>query len=148
MEMIKKYQNKPWNWTWISRNPTITMEFIEKHPDKPWNWTWISKNPNITMEMIENHPEKPWSWYFISQNPNVTMEMIEKYPNKSWEWSCISLNEFKKDKEKFIEKKLKEHLSAFRIQQHWFNAKMNPEYSLCKKMVGDFYDNVIMARFM
>jgi hypothetical protein len=100
------------------------MKFIEKHPDKPWDWSGISCHPNLTMEMIEKHPEKPWNWYYISSN------------------------EFKKDKEKFIENKLKEHLSAFRIQQHWFNAKMDPSYALCKKMVEEFYDNIIMARFM
>jgi hypothetical protein len=100
------------------------------------------------MEIIEKHPEKPWNWQNISYNPNLTMEMLENHDDKSWDWYWISLNSFKKEKEKFIEKKLKEHLSAFRIQQHWFNAKMNPSYVLCKKMVNDFYDNVIMARFM
>jgi hypothetical protein len=116
---------------------------IQKHQEKPWKWSSISQNRNVTMEMIEKHPEKPWNWQNISENPNLTMEIIEKHPEKPWDWEFISSNKFKKDKEKFIEKKLKEHLSAFRIQQHWFKAKMNPEYSLCKKMVNDFYDKVI-----
>jgi hypothetical protein len=146
--MIEKYPNKPWDWFWISYNPNITMKFIENHPDKPWDWEFISYNPKVTMEIIENHPDKPWVWSYISENPNLTMEMIEKHPEKPWDWQNISLNSFKKDKEKFIEKKLKEHLSAYRIQQHWFKAKMDPSYALCKKMVNDFYDNVIMARFM
>jgi hypothetical protein len=148
MDMIEKHPEKTWVWSYISSNPNLTLEMIEKYSEKPWSWTCISYNPNLTMEMIEKHSEKPWDWQNISYNTNLTIDIIEKYPEKPWNWYCISSNEFKKEKEKFIEKRLKEHLSAFRIQQHWFNAKMNPEYSLCKKMVGDFYDNVIMARFM
>lgn len=116
------------------------MRSIRKKINEEWNEEY--------MKFIEKYPKKSWSWFCISQNANLSMEMIEKHPEKPWDWQNISLNSFKKDKEKFIEKKYKEHLSAFRIQQHWFKAKINPNYLLCKKMVNDFYDRTIMARYM
>ena len=69
------------------------MEIIEKHPEKPWNWSWISHNPNITMEIIEKHPEKPWDWNGISRNPNITMEFIEKHLDKI-KFGYLSENKF------------------------------------------------------
>ena len=35
----------------IFYNPNLTMEMINAHLDKPWNWSWISSNPNITMKI-------------------------------------------------------------------------------------------------
>ena len=52
----------------VSANPNITMEMIEKYPNKDWNWSYLSWNRNITMEFIEKYPSKPWDWDYISWN--------------------------------------------------------------------------------
>ena len=57
------------------------------------------------------------------------------------------MNSLKKEKEEFMKKKYKEHLAAFKIQQHWFKAKLCPEYKLCQKRVNEFYDNVFKAHY-
>ena len=75
------------------------MDFVERHPEQ--HWYWISRNPNLTMEYIEQHPEHPWDWYDISRN------------------------DFKKEKKTFEEKKYKEHLSTFKIQQWFHHINMN-----------------------
>jgi hypothetical protein len=66
-----------------------------------------------------------------------------KYIDEEWDWERICANNFSKSKEDFMIQKYKEHLCAFRIQQHWFKAKLNPDYAFCRKRVYAFYDNVI-----
>jgi hypothetical protein len=38
------------------------------NPDKPWDWTWLSRNPNITTEIVTANPDKPWKWNELSCN--------------------------------------------------------------------------------
>ena len=91
-------------------------EFVRKYSDKI-NWEWISCNPNIRIETILKYPDKPWDWTGISRNQNITMDIIDKYPDKPWNWYGISYNTFNYEKELFIEKRMKEYLMCYRIQQ-------------------------------
>ena len=43
----------------------------------------------------------------------------------------------------FIEKKYKEHLAAFKIQQWFHHIKLNPNYNYCKKQLNMFYDKYL-----
>jgi len=133
-EIILKNENKVnWYWDELSINPNITMEIVEAHPDKPWKWYGLSKHPNITWEIIETHPDKPWNWSDLSSNPNITMEIIETHPDKPWNWIGLSSNKFTKEKGLFMERKLLEHLAAFKIQTYWRRANYNPVYELCNR---------------
>ena len=100
-------------------------EFVLKHPDKLY-LNSISHNPNITMNIIEKYPDKPWDWYGLSCNPNITMDIIEKYSDKPWNWDGISCNKFLKEKELFIEKRMRGYLAAYRIQQYYLTATCDP----------------------
>ena len=84
-------------------------KFIEDNPDKPWNWVGLSRNPNITIDIVLAHPDKPWNWNDLSQNT------------------------FSKAKQRFINKRYKEHLSAYRIQQCWNRAISIPTNPMCKR---------------
>lgn len=66
--LLRQYPDKPWNWNFLSENPSISIKDILTHPHKPWNWTEINLNPGITMEDIVNYSDYPWSWDDISQN--------------------------------------------------------------------------------
>jgi hypothetical protein len=116
-------------------NTCIKKEIIQNNLDKNWSWIWLSKNPNITMEIVEAHPDKPWNWSWrgLSRNPNITMEFVEAYPDKPWSWHGLSSNKFTKEKSLFMERKLREHLVAFKIQTYWRRANYNPGYELCKR---------------
>ena len=92
------------------------------------------------MDYIELHPEHPWDLHVISQHKNLTMEYVERHPEHPWKWDGISCNEFKKEKNAFIEKKSREHIAAFKIQQWFYSIKLNPKYSYCRKQVNMFYD--------
>ena len=119
------------------------MKYIEKHPEHPWNWYGISNNPILMMEYVVQHPEYPWDWSRISHNPNLTIEYVVQNSEHPWDWYNISRNDFEKEKNAFIEKKYKEHLSAFKIQQWFHHIKLNPNYNYCKKQVNMFYDKYL-----
>ena len=93
-------------------------EFVLKYSNKPWNWDAISNNPNITMDIIETNLNKPLNWYNISCNP------------------------FNYEKELFIEKRMKEYLSAYRIQQYYSNAICNPYCRIGYNKVNRDYDKL------
>jgi hypothetical protein len=119
------------------------MDFVVKHPEYPWNWDGISLNENLTMDYVERHPEHPWDWYEISQNKTLNIDYVEQHSEYPWNWYEISINCFEKEKTQFIEKKYKEHLSAFKIQQWFHHIKYNPNYSYYRKRVNIFYDKYL-----
>ena len=90
-------------------------EFVLKNGDKI-RWGELSKNPNITWEIVKDNPDIPWDWWNLSSNP------------------------FTKNKEIFIERKLKEHMMAFRIQCRWRRANYDPKYKLCKNRIMKEYE--------
>lgn len=36
--------DKPWNWYYVSMNPSITWKFVFDNLDKPWQWAELSLN--------------------------------------------------------------------------------------------------------
>ena len=81
-------------------------------------------------------------WNCISRNPNITIDIIEKYPDKPWDWNCISSNPFKYEKELFIEKRMKEYLSAYRIQQYYWKGICNPHCQIGYNKVNRDHDKL------
>jgi len=72
---------------------------------------------------VEANPDKPWAWYELPYNPNITMDIVEANPDKPWNWSGLSSNLFTKEKEMFMEQKMREHLAA-KIQTYWATCKL------------------------
>ena len=60
----KKYDNVVLAVYYDTMN--ILVRLLKKYPNKSWNWSKLSRNPNITMEYIENNLGKPWIFRFIS----------------------------------------------------------------------------------
>ena len=60
------------------------------------------------------------------------MKIVNNY-SKDWDWTALSNNPFTKEREVFMEQKMREHLAAFKIQTYWRRANENPEYELCKR---------------
>ena len=137
--MIRDNPDKPWDWSNISCNPNITMEIIKDNPDKPWDWLYISFNPNITWEIIKDNPDNPWEWKYISSKPNITMYNIREHPDKSWDWDWISMNKFTKAKEQFVNRKYREHMAAYKIQQWCLSILISPHYKIGRKLIDRKY---------
>ena len=58
-------------------------------------------------------------------------KFIENHPDKPW--GLLSYNTFSKAKQNFVEKRYKEYLSAYRIQQCWNKAYSIPTNPICKR---------------
>ena len=93
-------------------------------------------------QIIEKYPNKSWNWNAISSNPNITMDIIEKYPDKPWAWNWISENVFTREKELFIEKRMKKYLMSYRIQQIWNRALSDPHCRIGYNKVNRDYDKL------
>jgi hypothetical protein len=115
-EQRKRYQDEWSKYYW--------NEFVLKNPDKHWDWGWLSRNPNITWEIVEANPDKPWDWNGLSINPNFSWDIVNANPDKPWNWNGLSSNQFKKSKEIFMEKKMREHIAAFKIQNLLEKSKL------------------------
>ena len=114
-------------------------KFVEDNLEQPWDWRGLSSNPNITFDIVQTHPDKPWNWQNLSYNPNITFDNILAHPDKPWNWYNLSRNTFSKAKQNFVEKKYKEHLSAYRIQQCWNRASSIPTNPICqRKQIRDY----------
>ena len=124
----------------LSKNPNITWEIVKDNPDEDWNWRGLSGNQNITLEIVKDNINKDWSWNRLSYNPNITWEIVKDNPDEDWYWGWLSSNPFTKNKEIFIEQKLKEHMMAFRIQTYWRRANYDPKYKLCKNRLMKQYE--------
>ena len=142
IEMIQNNPDKPWNWSSISRNPNITIDIILEHPDKHWDWSEISRNPNITMQNIRDNPKKPWKWNWVSFNPNININIIKNNPEKPWDWHGISQNPFTKEKEEFINRKYREHMASYKIQQWCLSIIVSPHYKIGRKMIDKKYNEL------
>ena len=67
-KLLEIFPDKPWDWGWLSGNPSITWEIVRDNPDKPWDWDLLSENPSITWEIVRDNSDKPWNWYWLSDN--------------------------------------------------------------------------------
>ena len=79
----------------------------------------------------------------LAGNPSITMAMVDEFYDKEWldwGWYGLSLKGFKIDEEKYIEKRMKEYIMAYRIQQYWFKAKYSPYYKIGRKLININYE--------
>jgi hypothetical protein len=93
------------------------------------------------MEFVRDHPEYPWNVKGLLLNPNCSLEMYEKNIGTVSlnVWEHIFTQSFVREKEAFIEKRYRDHLSAYRIQQYWNRSLTDPNYALClKKLEADW----------
>ena len=115
----------------ISRKKRTSL--FRNQVEKEWSeyyWKFLLK-----------HPDK-LNWEWISCNPNITMDIIQKTPYKSWNWNGISRNPFNYEKELFIEKRMKEYLAAYRIQQIWNRVLSDPYYHIGFRKMNRDYDKL------
>ena len=178
-DFVKKHKNKPFNWFMISLRDNINMKMIQENPDILWDWTGVSRNPNITLEIILKNLDKPWNWVSLHSNPSMKLEWIdylieEGYMskedhyscislnfhlklddiindiNKEWDWSAVIINPHTNEKNEFFDRKYKEHIASYRIQQYYIKSKTDPNYSLCQKKINNdytFYSNFLENTF-
>jgi len=75
-------------------------------------------------------------------NETVEINELEKNLDKPWDWIGISLNLFNYEKELFIEKRMKEYLASYRIQQYYWKGICNPHCQIGYNKVNRDYDKL------
>ena len=87
--------DKPWDWFYLSANPSISWDVVKANPDKPWKWSYLSANPSITWDVVQANPNEPWDWtscFSLNSNPTITLEVVKANPDKPWDWRSLSRN--------------------------------------------------------
>lgn len=92
LEFIEKYKNEPLEWDYLSRSHAVTLEFITKHPNLDWNWVHVSCRKDLTFEIIMSNLELPWEWLFISNSYIVSEQIVFENPYLPWSFPVLSSN--------------------------------------------------------
>ena len=106
-----------------------------KHIRNTINKEWS----NHYFKFILDNPDKDWNWGYISYNPNITMDIIREHPDKSWDWDWISMNKFTKEKEQFVNRKYREYMASYKIQQWCLSILMSPHYKIGRTLIDKKY---------
>lgn len=103
-----------------------------------WNW--------IMTDSIEQYDRDLYSpdLEAISHNPNIATKFIYMCNSLNYKchWLCNSDNQLTRDKNKFEERKYREYLAAYRIQQWWIRIHDDPTYRVCREKVAKDYDEM------
>ena len=62
------------------------------NPDIAWNYSYLSKNPSITWDVVTANPDKSWNYDSLSDNLNITWDIVIANPYKDWNYSWLSRN--------------------------------------------------------
>jgi len=112
----------PWYWSGLSSNPNMTWEFVEKHKSEAWNWSWLSSV--IDSDMIAKNYIYRWSPHFLTRNKTLSWDFILKTKDFPWNWKNILLEqEFLKEQQKFVAKKLFDKWKGTRIKMKLIEAR-------------------------
>jgi hypothetical protein len=141
-ELVECFPQNAWCFEFLSNNVDLPLDFIKKHINKNWDWGKLSNNNNITIEFIIEHIEKfirDGNWLVISNKKSLTWLDIKNNPYYPWNIHIISSN-----KNMFnVDKDMREHMAAFKIQQYWLKAYYNPEYLVCRQRLSREFENLI-----
>ena len=94
IEIINNHPDISWDWSAISR--TIQLDETLLRENKPWDYYWLSSNPSLTWKMVDNQKEKPWDLYYIFANFHISEKSIDFFINEKnrllMDWWRISFH--------------------------------------------------------
>jgi len=76
LELIDKYNDKPWKWFLISTRSDVSLDFIEKYIDKFEYFDRLTKNKNLTFKFINDNMNRKWDYKFLLKNGIVSLKFI------------------------------------------------------------------------
>jgi hypothetical protein len=97
-KLIEDIKNNPEiSYCWGLLSISIPWNIIKNNPEFPWIYSWVSRNPNITIDNVLDNIDKPWDWEALSENINMDNKSIKK--TDKWKYPNLFLNpNYKKDK--------------------------------------------------
>lgn len=64
--IVLHFQDKPWDWRYLSIRDDLTWEFILEHKTLPWDWNRLSTRPDVTWDIILANLSMSWDLKHIS----------------------------------------------------------------------------------
>jgi len=74
LQDVLNHPDFEWDYSWLSRNPHITMQDVLNHPEMKWDYMRLSENPNITLHEVLNNPG-PWCYLDLRRNPSIKLDL-------------------------------------------------------------------------
>lgn len=141
--------NPEYKWNYMQYavgNPNMTVtylkEFIKRGYVKMTRISLISNNPAFVFEDIVNTPEINWDYSALGSNSTLRFQFILDNPTINGEsyLDCVDYNDFRCEKQAFLERRRREYMSAYKIQQWWWCVTSNPVNVVCQRRLESDYE--------
>jgi hypothetical protein len=134
-------------------NGDVNLSIVEKYPYIQWNLNYLATNQTNTVELFKKYEENIVTRHVLRCAHNMTFEYlisrkddIKKYTN---DFTChpkyLLNEEYVYEKEKFEERRKREHLAAYRIQQWWLRVTSHPDNPVCKRRLEQDYEEMFQV---
>lgn len=129
----------------LSTNKGISITDIIKHAHNPnlcWKWDYISNRKDVTLDLVLENPELPWVYEDLVSNISWDLDFLKKNIHKlGWNvnWNKLQANYLRTGEQDFLISRAREHLAAYRIQQHWHRIRADPRHPIgIKRLETDY----------
>ena len=144
---LLKYPNYDWHYTrYCSCSPNMTIEFFQELVNKKvcLNSTLYNaaQNAVFTYTDIKNNPQLPWKYQDFGMNGSLRFDFIINNPtifDGCQYLNDICLNVFSVEKAAFLERRRREYMAAYRIQQWWLRVTSHPANVVCQRRLERDY---------
>ena len=159
LDFVKRHLDKQWNWFMLSCHPKTTLKMVDATrivsasgvKIEPWLGCGLASNPNISLQTMLERPDIRWNWNNVAGNSNLTFEDFEylcTHEHASRKQYVCGLNLFDAEKKAFMARKAREHMAAYRIQQHWFRTITNPYCDMGRRSLLRSYNKLFSPENM
>ena len=93
LDFIVNFQDKDWDFKYLSRHNNFDFKWVEELPDKNWDFKYLSRHNKLTVNILSKMKGGCIDWNELSHNNNITVEWLIKFPNggsKNWNWDILS----------------------------------------------------------
>lgn len=138
IDIINDNPDDNWKWNHVCRNQYINIDFVKKYIHKPLDFNSLSCNPAIKLDDIIANPSLDWKWESISMHPELTVSFFTRYSYRDWNWKFINKYQtFSIEIQDIIK-----NIAATTIQRQLRICMYNPNYKMCKSILGKRYDDL------
>jgi hypothetical protein len=124
----------------------LNLSIIEKYPYIQWNPNYLADNETNTIELFKKYKHLINGSKIMRCAQNLTFDYLIKHKHKimvlQTEWShpkFLFKMEYSYEKKCFEERKHREHMAAYRIQQWWIKVTGHPQNPVCiRRLERDF----------
>jgi hypothetical protein len=131
-------------------NGDVNLSIIEKYPEIQWSMYYLANNPSNTVDIYRKYSEHIKPTHIMRVAGNLTFDyLIENKEGikmlqdhdvlKPGKLLC---EEYTHEEKSFKERKYREHMAAYCIQQWWLRVTSNPRNPVCIRRLEREYDEM------